>query len=182
MKNFKLFSITAICATFCVIIASSCGSSQPILRGNYTINKTSITTSSAFNEVWNKVIDFFAEQSIPIATLEKESGIIVASNITIKYPLCAAEDEYGDLTKPNAWFAFPYTKKGVNHKVTCSFNVRVRETEDNKTYISVNISNISGEYQLEYIDNFFQKHLTPYTAIQCEPTGKFERDLLNLFK
>ena len=89
MKNFKLFSITAICAIFCAIIASSCGSSQPTLRSTYTINKTSTTTSSSFNEVWNKVIDFFAEQNIPIATLEKESGIIVASNVTIKYPLCA---------------------------------------------------------------------------------------------
>lgn len=182
MKNFKLFSITAICAILCVVIASSCGSSQPTLRSTYTINKTSTTTSSSFDVVWNKVIDFFAEQNIPIATLEKESGIIVASNVTIKYPFCAEEDEYGDLTKTNAWFAFPYTKKGVNHKVTCSFNVRVRETENNKTYISVNISNISGEYQVEYVDNFFQKQLTQYMPIQCEPTGKFERDLLNLFK
>ena len=181
MKHFKLFSITAICAIFCVIIVSSCGS-QPTLRGQYYVNKTSTITSSPINEVWNKVIDFFAENNIPIATLEKESGIIVASNVTIKYPLCAMEDEYGDLTNKNAWFAFPYVRKGCNHKVTCSFNVRVRDNGDGKTYISVNVSNISGEYQVEFINNFLQKQLTQYTPITCEPTGNFEKALLKLFK
>lgn len=183
MKNFKLFSITAICAILCVVIASSCSPKVYTIQGSYSA-KNSVETEKSFDQVWNNVIDFFAENNIPIATLEKESGIIVASNVNIDGNAVSREDENGKIINPNAWFVTPYTpnKNASTPKVSCTFNVRVRKMDTGKTYISVNLSNINAIATIAQ----FNPHtfITTYRdiIIECKPTGKFESDLLNLFK
>lgn len=183
MKHLKLFSIAFIAIIACAIFSASCSSKIYTIQGSYPI-KNSIETETTFDKVWNNVIDFFAENNIPIATLEKESGIIVASNVNIDERSISREDENGKIINSNAWFVAPYSpsKNPSTPKVSCTFNVRVRAMESGKTYISVNVSNISAITTIAQ----FNPHtfITTYrdVATQCEPTGKFENDLLNLFR
>ena len=166
-----------------VLSVSSCSPKVYGLRGNYqTIN--SIETNSSFDDVWNRVIDFFAESNIPVATLEKASGIIVASHVNISNTLVAVENEQGVISDKNAWFVFPYEKNLIGGRVECSFNVRVRKQENGKTYISVNLGGIAGYKSVEYLSTLtFRKEIINQTVPStCYSTGKFEQDLINMFK
>ncbi|MDE6069610.1 MAG: hypothetical protein K2F92_01850 [Alistipes sp.] len=178
MKTKLLYVALTLTAICCL---SSCSQKVYRLRGNYDV-VTSIETNSSFEDVWNRVIDFFAENNIPIATLEKASGIVVANSVNIPESRISIEDEQGRILDRNAWFVFPYEKKFVRGKVQCSFNIRVRKQENGKSYISVNLGGISG---YKSISVFNPVNLTTNIieqAAPCYSTGKFEEDLLNLFK
>ena len=166
---------------------TSCGPTSYVLRGNYPISNA-VETNASYDAVWNNVIDFFAMNNLPIAVLEKDSGIIVASKVNIGESLVTMEDENGRALNNSAWFIMPYLNKFngwkcVGNKTTCSFNVRVRKT-DNGTYVSVNLGGIQGIRILEWINMMtFQKSLQDMPSKeQCVSTGKFEKDLLNMFK
>ena len=136
------------------------------------------------NVIMMKVPTLDMEEYDEMLRLEKESGIIVASNVNIDERSISREDENGKIINSNAWFVAPYSpsKNPSTPKVSCTFNVRVRAMESGKTYISVNVSNISAITTIAQ----FNPHtfITTYrdVATQCEPTGKFENDLLNLFR
>lgn len=68
----KLFYVALASTAICCL--SSCSPKVYGLRGNYEVTKN-IETSSFFDDVWNRVIDFFAESNIPVATLEIASGM-----------------------------------------------------------------------------------------------------------
>ena len=63
-------------------LLAACGVSSYSLKTNYTPT-TSIETSTDYDEVWNNVVDFFATNNLPISVLEKDSGLIAASNVNI---------------------------------------------------------------------------------------------------
>lgn len=177
----KLFYVALALTAICCL--SSCSPKVYGLRGNYEVTKN-IETSSSFDDVWNRVIDFFAESNIPVAALEKASGIIVASHVNISNTLVSVENEQGVISDKNAWFVFPYEKNLIGGRVECSFNVRVRSQENGKTYISVNLGGIAGYKSIEFLNTVtFRKEIINQTVPStCYSTGKFEQDLLNLFK
>lgn len=178
MKTIKLALLSLV-----VSVITSCGPTIHTLKGNYQTNN-SIETSSSFDEVWNRVIDFFAASNIPIATLEKASGIIVAHNVNISSTSVSVENEQGIIGDKNAWFVFPYEKNVIGGRVQCSFNVRVRTQENGKTYVSVNLGGISGYKSIKFLNTltFRQEIIEQTVPSTCYSTGKFENDLLNLFK
>lgn len=175
----KLFYVALTLTAICCL--SSCSQKVYGLRGNYNV-VTSIETNSSFEDIWDRVIDFFAENNIPIATLEKASGIVVANNVNISESLISVENEQGKILDKKAWFVFPYEKKFVSGKVQCSFNVRVRKQENGKNYISVNLGGISGYKSVLVFNPVSLKTNITEQATACYSTGKFEADLLNLFK
>lgn len=167
----------------CTTLLTSCGVSSYPLRGNYQPEKFMETTNS-FDNVWENVIDFFALNNIPISTLEKNSGIIVATEIAIDESLVTIEDQFGKISNPNAWFVLPYSKNAVGGRVTCSFNVRVKEVDNKKISINVNVSNIKGQPLISWLNTMTLKKEIVLGAIttDCASTGKFEQDLMNLMK
>lgn len=179
-KYLSIIFMTA--AIFCF---SSCSVKTYSLQGNYDNQNKSIETSSSFDDVWNKVIDFFAMNNIPISTLEKESGIISASQITINATSVAVEDKSGQIKNENAWIVVPYAKDRIGGTVTCSFNVRVRKNNNGKTFIGVNIGNIVCYPIVVYRDPLSLKKSElqcRYTVSGCASTGLFEKQLLELFR
>ena len=181
----KIFGLFLLCAT---MMFSSCSAPMLALKSSYPITN-SVETETTYDKVWGNVIDFFAMNNIPISVLEKDSGIIVAPNVSIGETLVTMEDEYGKAINSSAWFILPYMNKYngykcVSNKAVCSFNVRVRKMDSGKTYISVNLGGIQGTRVLEYVDMLtFKKSLVDMPAKEtCVSTGKFEKDLLNLFK
>lgn len=165
-----------------LLVFNSCSTQSYSIRGNYS-PLNSVTTSTPFENVWIKVIDFFAENSIPITTLSKESGLIVANDIQFGENVVSYEDSHGQIVNKNAWFVLPYSKQAIGAKATGAFNVRVKTTDNGKTYIQINCSNHVGYYKIQYIDNFFQKHIIWNTyPRECKSTGQFEKKLLDMFK
>lgn len=169
---------------FCIAITlSSCTSTQVAIKGNYPI-VNSATTSTSYDQVWSNVIDFFAEHSIPIGTIAKDSGLITAPNVSLGEELVSYEDKSGQIVDPNTWFVLPYNKNVVGCRAECSFNVRVKQMENGDTNIQINLSNIVGYYNIEYLDTFsFKKEIIREKYPRdCYSTGKFEQMLLSLFK
>ena len=58
----------------------SCGTTRYTIQGNYVV-KNKITTSTPYEKVWEHIIDFFADNSIPIGVISKESGLIELEEI-----------------------------------------------------------------------------------------------------
>lgn len=181
----KLFYLIITLAS---MMFASCGPTTYVLKGNYAANN-SIETETSYDAVWNNVIDFFAMNNLSIAVLEKDSGIIVASNATIGESLVTMEDENGKVMNGSAWFVMPYLNKSngfkcVGNKAVCTFNVRVRKIEENKTFVSINLGGIQGIRVFEGVNalTFQKSRFDAESTSPCISTGKFERDLLNLFK
>lgn len=172
-----------IVALFMGLGLYSCASTVSMIRGQYSV-VNSVTTTSSFEDVWSRVIDFFAENNIPIGTIAKDSGIITATNIRFGDNLVSYEDKYGQIVNPNAWFVLPYMKDVVGGRADCSFNVRVRKNDNGTCSIQVNLSNITGYYNIEWLNTMnFKKEIIENTVPKpCSSTGAFENALLALFK
>ena len=183
MKTRVVIFATMLLAT----LLTSCSPKVYIVRGQYDVSN-SVTTSIPYDQVWNNIIDFFAENSIPIGTLSKDSGLITASNISFEDDIVSFEDENGFLVNKDAWFVVPYYSapgaKLVGARATCSFNVRVRQIEDNQVKIQINLSNMVGYYNAEILNTLTLKKEVIRNTFprECQSTGRFETALLSLFQ
>lgn len=147
------------------------------IKGSYNIVKET-TTKTPYDEVWSKVIDFFAENSVPIGTISKESGLITANNVYFGNDVVCIENYKGIPESPTAWFVLPYNQRAIDGRVSCSFNVRIKPTEKGETYIGVNIGYVVGYYDIMNLNNII-KSIEPQDAVS---TGLFEISLLRRFK
>lgn len=179
----KLFSIVVICLLATTL--SSCSPTIYTVRGNYEpIN--SITTPKPYDQVWNNIIDFFAENNIPIGTLSKDSGLITATDISLDESVVSYENKDGIIVDSDAWFVVPYISgfNVVGARATCAFNVRVRQLEDGNVRIQINLNNLTGYYTIEVLNTLtLKKEIVRNTyPRECRSTGEFEKALLSLFQ
>lgn len=79
------------------------------LRGQYKVENT-IETTSSYEDVWNKVINFFASNNIAISTIDKSSGIVAANDVVFWKTCLTMEDKRGVIENPQAWFVMPYER------------------------------------------------------------------------
>ena len=63
------------------LLFNSCATTQKFVA---PAAENSVQTDKTVEEVWSKVIDLFAENGIPITTIDKSSGLIVASKTSFK--------------------------------------------------------------------------------------------------
>lgn len=172
MKTVTIFLVAALS-----LLLSSCSPKVYSIRGEYNVTKYTETTSS-YDEVWDKVIDFFAINNISISTIEKSSGIISANDVVIGKSNLSVEDKMGVIENRNAWFVMPYSSKNTKPvSVQCSLNVRVSEMKDGKVSIAINIGNIMGKVITSNLAG-----LMIYPSSNFQSTGVFERTLLDMFK
>lgn len=159
-----------------VILMSSCGTTKLThLIGTYDIN-TSTETDKTFDEVWDRVIDYFAVTGIPIVTLEKSSGLIVSNQVSLKEMVTMEEN--GKPKNGSAYIVIPYAKNTTFMDATSDFNVRVKE-RNGKVVVSVNLPNISARRTIK--PKGLQMMSFP-DLVQAKSTGVFEKGLLDLFK
>ena len=164
MKNKIALCVVAICIVLC-----SCTSVMKSLQGDY-LNSHFTTTTTSYDEVWDNVIDYFASTGITITTMEKASGLIVASKIAVPQ----TKEQNGKPLDPNAFVVIPDVRKYPN-LATATFNVRVRDNGDSVS-ITVNMHDIKASYTK---NNGFLIYTEP---IEGKSTGVFENGLLNMFK
>ena len=149
----------------------SCMPKMYPLRGQYKVENT-IETTSSYEDVWNKVINFFASNNIAISTIDKSSGIVAANDVVFWKTCLTMEDKRGVIENPQAWFVMPYEKNTKPVSVQCSLNVHVIDTNDGRVSITINIGNIRGK---EITSNF--TGLAIYPSYNFSSTGKFEKTL-----
>ena len=145
-------------------------------KGYYPIQIT-VETDKKYDEVWDKVIDYFAVCGVPITTLEKASGLIVSKTISFK-GFVTAEDEQGKLQNLDAFIVIPYAKDIVYMNAAFDFNVRIKKQES-KVVISVNLHNIQAEITTKPKG---LKMISYPLPVEGKSTGIFEKGLLALFQ
>ena len=155
---------------------SSC-STQILLKGSYPTTAHFVKTDLSFDEVWTKVIDYFAVNGVPITTIDKSSGLIISSKMSF-LETYTTEDEYGIPINSNAFTVAPYCKVLTPTTIIGDWNVRVK-TENGKTVVNVNLISLNAR-------GIYRKNgsITPVIGgmIPIKSTGVFESQLLNLFK
>lgn len=173
MKKKSFFSPTVCLGLLSMV---SCMPKMYPLRGQYKVENT-IETTSSYEDVWNKVINFFASNNIAISTIDKSSGIVAANDVVFWKTCLTMEDKRGVIENPQAWFVMPYEKNTKPVSVQCSLNVHVIDTNDGRVSITINIGNIRGK---EITSNF--TGLAIYPSYNFSSTGKFEKTLLDIFR
>lgn len=178
----KIFTLLLLAT----ILLPSCGSYKPIFMGTYPQSMRTEETSKSVDEVWSKVIDFFASEGIAINIIDKSSGLITSERTPFT-EMTTEEDGKGNLINPNAYIVAVPLAGGFGNKlpldngrynITASWNVRVKNI-DGKTSITVNVVNLTGSYQ-----NPTSKFSSSGTIVpvQVKSTGVFEESILNLLK
>ena len=149
------------------------------LKGRYPEQSTEYITNESFDKVWDRVIDLFAKYGIPIKTIDKSSGIIVANKSNF---IATFENENGSLIDTNACFVAVKLIVPANNRliqpvyVSSDFNVRVKKLEDNNVSIVINVFTNKAEY-------YWMAAPTPSVFNgKVASTGKLGRAIIKLLK
>lgn len=172
----KFFGLMLLCATMVGFV--SCA---PIkLTGTYPSTSHFAYSNNSFEQVWSKVIDYFAINGIPITTIDKSSGIIVSSKMSFLNSY--TREVQGQPLDPNAFVVIPTVRGGFGNileptaaitgdwTMVGDWNVRIRES-DGKVMVNVNLMNLDCYYTTSGLYGSNSK-------IPIKSTGKFEKGLL----
>ena len=151
IRNFCCTSI----ALLCVAAIASCAAPKEYVFEN-TLSKP-YSSEQDFDIAWQKIIKFFATNQIQIQTLEKASGIISSSMLSISPSQAELWCDCGKMGLARA----------SNHKL--SFNVLLEmEPASSVILISVNTTFLTT----------WNAGLSYANVSECNSTGVFEKALL----
>lgn len=153
----KTLAITVATAVF----ISGCAGPSIQPPNAYDVDHTE-SYAKEFDEVWEKTVDWFAVNNIPIKNIEKDSGIIGS-----EYSLGSdySQVDCGVLDAGNLYLPASQT-------VVANINVLVRSAGPNTT-VKPNVFG-QGNFQLVEVLNNRQVSLK---ADRCITTGELEEDL-----
>lgn len=166
MKIKFLSMMLFLALSMCLFSCSSVKTLQGYYENTYTIE-----SSKSFDEVWDNVIDYFAQNAIPISTMEKDSGLIISKDVSVSQTV----EKDGKPFNPNAFVVIPdYNIKNLPD-ATMTFNVRVRKYDD-KIKVTVTTFDVQGYY---WHGNAMSMVIYKQ-PIEGKSTGVFERRLAEL--
>lgn len=148
-----------------VAVLSLCGCAST-KDFHYYHTEHSYKIKADFDDVWEEVIDYVAENNYEITNLEKESGIITISPCKFK-----ATFQVKGLQDNNYYYAvqnYPKYKKNKLYVVS-HWNIRVKPLTHWVTQISVNLLDNGRVIMID--DNGKETSLD----LANQPTGKFEK-------
>ena len=138
-----------------MVFLIGCGS--PLVKPKITDSRT---FDAAYDDVWRAVVQAFAERSLPVSTLEKDSGFITTQSHIIDYGLFSETTLEAIAVHPNIAF-------GVWENPKLSVNGFVSTEGGNITRVKIN-THIEA-----YEKNMFGKWYI------CYSKGIIEKDILN---
>ena len=124
----------------------------------------SITLTKPYEEVWIELIEYRSSRQIQIKTIDKNSGFIDTDFMELDYQILA---DY-------AWTGTRLPSAGYP-KGKIKANIFIKKIGGAETKINVN-TNVS------VFLNGMGSTLVPDQWINAKSTGKFESDILNIFK
>jgi hypothetical protein len=134
---------------------SACATTPPPVIERFD---TSRTYGASRDVVWEKAVEWFATQNIPIKAIEKESGIISGEAAYLR----TVQGEYAVCETPML-----YTTNGA----TARLNILIRGTGQSAT-AQVNVT-IVGEAI------YTMSNPPVRQSVSCQSTGRLENSILN---
>lgn len=168
-----------------LIIASACTVKTIPLKGKYLSPPYVIESSNNFQNVWDKIIDLFAQKGIGIKLIDKSSGLIVAQNSLVTV---TKEDKNGKPIDPEAWLVSsqmyePGSQKYYYpEKASAEWNIRIKDLGNGKTSINVNLVNIVALTTVTQVNPIFMASTSTTYNTNVVSTGMFEKLLADLIK
>lgn len=152
------------------------------LVGVYDEKPYIVYTDKSFEEVWSKTIDFFAEKGVSITTIDKSSGLIVASRIRF-FGEYITQESSGVPQKEGAFVVLNrcglqqgYSYEDVKPtQVYGDWNVRIK-SDGVKTSVNVNLLNFTVQSSPVVIGMVDMSGC----VWDCKSTRVFERQLTNV--
>ena len=193
----KLFTLAALLLLF------SCRTAKVIpLKGNYEKTPVIYTSEKPVNEIWDNLIDLFAQRGLPIKFTDKNSGLIISDNMALT---ATWEDKNGTLLHPDANIVvrkiynvaanavLPETRSGTLKKskqpdeCRAEWNVRLKA---NGSGTSININLVHVQYERTQsterrgADGLYQygSRIVWVNLDYFETTGTFERMIYEKIK
>ncbi|HMT74164.1 MAG TPA: hypothetical protein PKA77_08855 [Chitinophagaceae bacterium] len=161
--------------TFASVILSSCASYKVVpFKGTYLEPPFKFTSTKTYQQVWDNLIDLFAQKGLSIKLIDKSSGLLISNEIVIKHTV---ETKTGSLVNSDAYIVVPllYNKGSMiskpindNADITGEWNVRVKESQDG-TIINVNLVNLKY-----FTYDAYRKIPISTPLVYFKSTGKFE--------
>jgi hypothetical protein len=147
----KKLSLIASSVTL-VLVLNSCGptfNSIPI-RNTYLTTPFTTYSDQSMEKVWSNIIELYATNGLSIKLVDKSSGLIISEQVSFMDDY-AVEGPGGKLSNPDAYVVLEKKTGGFGlpiapQKVLGQWNIRVKETENNKVLINVNLTNLKGEF------------------------------------
>lgn len=161
----KIFAIAF--AALCV----SCSTYR--LTGNYAdTNHFFAETTLSYEEVWTRVIDYFALEGVPISTIDKSSGLIVSSKVSFLNHY--TREVGGTALNPNAYVVIPTVRGGFLNVLTPvsivgDWNIRIKD-HNGRIIVNVNLINL---------DCYFNGSYGSLVRVPVASLGNFERGLID---
>lgn len=172
--------ISFVILTECLLIG--CNVKTIPIKGSYLKPPYVLTTNSPFEQVWDKLIDLFAQKGLPIRIIDKSSGLITSDRAILT---TTVETKDGKLKNPTAFIVIPqvydpgtrkYSPISKYSDVSGEWNVRVKQS-DGQTTINVNIVNVKYQTWDAYYKVNRDVILTEYQS-----TGVFEKLIAETIK
>lgn len=166
------------------IFLFSCMATKTIaIKGAYPVPPITTSTDRPFDKVWDRVIDYFAQNGIPIKIIDKSSGLIVSDKAKLTWSF---EDKNGQIFSKTAFVVLDKVIYSMTGKpfppeiVTGEWNVRIK-TDGGKTLINVNLYNIQATYVKYYYTSYAHTSVEPVT-VEGKTTGVFEEKFADMVK
>lgn len=165
----------------CCLTFNGCAPVSIPLKGNYGAVYT-INSERDFDKVWSSIIDIFAQNGISIGVIDKSSGLITSGQTSLLSSY-TFEDDNGNLKNNNAWIVVQKLNlAGQEIRPTillCSWNVRIKKTDNNKTLINVNLTldNVQGQGR-----NGYGQSMGQYYPMEAKSTRVFEKIIAEQIK
>jgi hypothetical protein len=168
-------------------LIASCSTSLKIIQpqGKYPAPPIITTSSKSFDQVWDGIIDFFAQNGVPIKIIDKSSGLIISEQNKLKW---SYEKPDGSLYLPSAYAVLPKIMKPMSstswyspENVTGEWNVRIKKMSDGTTSINVNLYNIQAMFGRTYYSEYLHTIIEP-VKVDAKTTGNFEMAIENMVK
>jgi len=175
-------------------IIYSCAPKIIPVKGNYATLPMTFNSDKPVAEVWDKLIDLFAQKGLSIKLIDKSSGLIVSDNSGIT---ATWENKSGTLVHPDAYIVVPkrynnnaqrevgvttiYTTKSKLKNpdlVKGEWNVRIKSSGSG-TIINVNLVNVQYLY---YTGVSYSKVPTWSALPSYKTTGQFEKLIADYIK
>jgi hypothetical protein len=162
-------------------------------KGSYPPTPMEFKSEKIFDEVWDNLVDVFAQQGLAIKIIDRSSGLIISEKSKLTATI---EDKFGKPLDPTAYVVVPkfrnvnsnrdepisgtlsgvYAKKMIPLPVFGEWNVRVKKSGNGST-INVNITNVSYDVYMNATKTYNSRGLQDYKS-----TGIFENALANHIK
>lgn len=153
------------------------------LKGDYPPTPIISASDKSFDKVWDNVIDYFAQNGIPIKIIDKSSGLIISDKAKLTWSF---EDKLGKLANSSAWVVLQKIMDPLHEKpytpnyVSGEWNIRIK-SNDGKTTINVNLYNIEATYGSYYYSSYTHSTIAP-VKVEGKTTGVFENAISSAVK